>query len=124
MVAIYCAVEGCWGSKESKHTFPNPSKNMELFNKWVEFCRNKRLLEMIPDKIFKNSRICRLHFEATDFLANNRLKRSACPKIRASECSIAKARGQFETEGGIGEPAFLEETPQVPETAEIEIPQP
>ncbi|KAL1516160.1 hypothetical protein ABEB36_000079 [Hypothenemus hampei] len=81
LVAIYCAVEGCWASKESKHTFPNPPKNMELFKKWLQFCNNERLLEVTPDKIFRNSRVCRLHFEATDFMANNHLKRPAYPKI-------------------------------------------
>ncbi|KAK5646350.1 hypothetical protein RI129_004929 [Pyrocoelia pectoralis] len=79
MVAIYCAVENCWKSTASKHVFPNPAKNMALFKKWVKLCGNERLYDMTPNKIFTNCRVCRNHFEDTDFLANNRLNRGAYP---------------------------------------------
>ncbi|CAH0563112.1 unnamed protein product [Brassicogethes aeneus] len=79
MVAIYCAVQGCWGSKASKHVFPNPSKNMDLFKTWVELCGNKRLLEMNPNKVYSGCRVCSLHFTKECYLSNNRLTRTALP---------------------------------------------
>ncbi|KAF2887009.1 hypothetical protein ILUMI_19164, partial [Ignelater luminosus] len=79
MVGIYCAIEGCWGSKESKHRFPNPQKDMTLFNKWMTLCGNERLSEITPEKVYNNYRICKLHFTNEDFIANNKLNKQAYP---------------------------------------------
>ncbi|CAH0548844.1 unnamed protein product [Brassicogethes aeneus] len=96
MVAVYCAVNSCWGSKESKHSFPNPSKNLDLFNKWVKLCANKRLLEMTPQKIYTNCRVCAKHFTLKDFLRNNRLGRQAYPTLLLPDESGANnSNGDF-----------------------------
>ncbi|CAH0555046.1 unnamed protein product [Brassicogethes aeneus] len=86
MVGFYCAVDTCWGSTASKHTFPNPNKNNDLFNKWVTLCKNKRLMEMEPKKIYTNCRVCRLHFTEEDFERNNRLKRKTYPTKSLPGC--------------------------------------
>ncbi|KAF5275159.1 hypothetical protein FQA39_LY18663 [Lamprigera yunnana] len=81
MVGVYCAVEGCWGSKERKHHFPNPS-NLNLFNTWVELCSNKRLHEVTLGQVFNNNRVCSVHFTKSDFTTNNRLNRRGYPKLQ------------------------------------------
>lgn len=86
MVGIYCSVNYCWepyGGKAKKHRFPNPAKNLDLFNKWVLLCDNKRLREshMTPERIYKNCRICHKHFDENDFIANDILKNTALPHL-------------------------------------------
>lgn len=77
-----CSVNGCYKSFHSKHTFPNPSNNRIMFNKWVSLCGNRRLVvEMIPEKVYKNCRVCSLHFMAKDFGPNNILKKGALPSL-------------------------------------------
>ncbi|CAH0548845.1 unnamed protein product [Brassicogethes aeneus] len=81
MVAIHCVVKSCVRSKESKHSFPNPSKNLDLLNKWVMLCANKRLRVMTPQKIYTNCRVCSKHFNPKDFSRNKRLGRKAYPTL-------------------------------------------
>ncbi|KAF5273681.1 hypothetical protein FQA39_LY07371 [Lamprigera yunnana] len=79
MVGVYCAVEGCWDSKEWKHRFRNPS-NLNLFNTWVELCGNKRLLEVTLGQVLIT--VCSLHFTKSDFTTNNQLNRQGYPKLQ------------------------------------------
>lgn len=86
MVGIYCSVEGCWepyGGPTKKHRFPNPQKNLPLFNKWVKLCGSKRLREehMTPEKIYNNCRVCHKHFDENDFQGNDVLKHAAFPHL-------------------------------------------
>lgn len=89
MVGVYCSVNGCWepyGGTGKKHRFPNPAKNLDLFNKWVFLCDNKQLREshMTPERIYKNCRICHKHFDENDFIANDVLKNTAVPHLNLS----------------------------------------
>ncbi|KAI4463167.1 thap domain-containing protein 9 [Holotrichia oblita] len=81
MVGV-CVVKHCYGTKTSMHRFPNPEKDMEMFKKWVELCGSSELLNIAPTTIYKNRRICRVHFEDTDFGPNNHLLRTAYPKLQ------------------------------------------
>ncbi|CAH0547545.1 unnamed protein product [Brassicogethes aeneus] len=86
MVGTNCSVDGCWGSKEKKHRFPNPKKYMLLFKKWVALCQNKRLKEKSPEKVYNNCRVCSIHFETSDFGPNKTIKRTAFPKLNMPGC--------------------------------------
>ncbi|KAK5648631.1 hypothetical protein RI129_003523 [Pyrocoelia pectoralis] len=82
MPGIYCTVEGCWDSKESKHRFPNSNIYPELFRKWLDLCNKKALFDLPPNLVYSNYRVCRLHFAEEDFGRNNRLLKTAYPKLR------------------------------------------
>lgn len=83
MPSIYCSVNDCWKSGESKHRFPNPLTNKALFDKWVNLCGNKRLIsEMTPAKIYSNCRVCALHFLPEDFGPNRTLKKGVLPSVK------------------------------------------
>ncbi|KAL3278435.1 hypothetical protein HHI36_013756 [Cryptolaemus montrouzieri] len=75
----YCAVNGCWGLKERKHRFPNPKKDIQLFNRWVAICCNETLLEKTPEQVYSKSRVCNLHFFKSNFGVNNQLKKKVIP---------------------------------------------
>ncbi|KAL3278437.1 hypothetical protein HHI36_013758 [Cryptolaemus montrouzieri] len=81
MGGSYCAVNGCWGSKESKHRFPNPKNDIQLFQRWVAVCCNENLLRKTPEQVYNNSRVCKLHFLTSDFGPNNKLKKNSIPSL-------------------------------------------
>lgn len=93
MVGIYCAVKGCWtpsGGTESKHRFPNPVKNMELFNKWVAICNNDELKHMTHSEIYGKCRVCRKHFSDSDFIGNKLMKSHVYPTLNIPKVLLQK----------------------------------
>lgn len=60
------------------HAFPNPSTESDKFHTWVV---NAGLVGEDDDYIFRNRRICRLHFEETYHYPKNRLSKLAVPTL-------------------------------------------
>lgn len=60
------------------HAFPNPSTNYDKFHKWVI---NAGLVGEDDNYVFKNRRICRLHFEQIYHYPINRLNKLAVPTL-------------------------------------------
>ncbi|XP_072398747.1 uncharacterized protein [Diabrotica undecimpunctata] len=81
MGPIRCCVKTCWKSPESKHRFPNPRKQKNLFDKWVSVIGNPELLEKTPEKIYANNRVCSYHFAQCDFTLNHKLKQNVFPTV-------------------------------------------
>lgn len=82
MPSAPCSVNSCYKSIHSKHCFPNPGKDRHRFNKWVSLCGNRRLVaEMTPEKVYKNCRVCALHFMPNDFGPNKILKKGVLPSL-------------------------------------------
>lgn len=77
-----CAVFGCTPSKQdSRHCFPNPQKNKELFRKWISVVGNTKLFELSEEYVYSHFRICTKHFLQEDIGTNRTLKKTACPKL-------------------------------------------
>ena len=74
-----CAVPGCEDRKSSRHRFPNPVKDRERFNLWIEVLANPKLVQMDPTRVFDNFRVCHQHFTINDKSSNMFLKRTAIP---------------------------------------------
>ncbi|KAF5285978.1 hypothetical protein FQA39_LY16489 [Lamprigera yunnana] len=86
MPIIHCSIDGCVGRKEcSMHRFPDPRKNLDFFKKWIELCSNKNVVDMIPEKVYANRRVCNVHFKACDYVSNKVLKRTAYPSLNMPE---------------------------------------
>ncbi|KAF5304527.1 hypothetical protein FQA39_LY09578 [Lamprigera yunnana] len=86
MPIIHCSIDGCVGRKEcSMHRFPDPRKNLDFFKKWIELCSNKNVVDMIPEKVYANQRVCNVHFKACDYVSNKLLKRTAYPSLNMPE---------------------------------------
>ena len=89
MPAGPCSVYNCYKDGESKHRFPNPAKNKELFNKWVLLCGNKRLIsEMTPERIYDSCRVCSFHFLPEEIGLNRRLKKGVVPSLKLPSKSL------------------------------------
>lgn len=63
------------------HGFPNPNSDRQRFMKWVA---NAGLAGEDEIYIFKNRRICRLHFENIYHYPKNRLCRLSVPRLMLS----------------------------------------
>ncbi|KAF5291865.1 hypothetical protein FQA39_LY14202 [Lamprigera yunnana] len=86
MPIIHCSIDGCVGRKEcSMHRFPDPRKNLDFFKKWIELCSNKNVVDMIPEKVYANRRVCNVHFKGCDYVSNKLLKRTAYPSLNMPE---------------------------------------
>ncbi|KAI4467964.1 thap domain [Holotrichia oblita] len=60
----------------SRHCFPNPAKNMDMFKKWIKYCDNE-IRSLPPENVYQNRRVCRNHFTNDQFASNNRLLSTA-----------------------------------------------
>ena len=74
-----CAVPGCEDRKASRHRFPNPGKDIDRFQIWIQLISNEKLSEMDPMRVFNNFRVCHEHFTIDDKASNMYLQRTAIP---------------------------------------------
>ncbi|KAJ8979996.1 hypothetical protein NQ317_016659 [Molorchus minor] len=76
-----CSVMGCEDKFSSRHRFPNPANNLDLFQKWVLACGNEELINMPPEQIFRTKRVCHIHFKECDIGSNMLLNRGIVPSL-------------------------------------------
>lgn len=81
MVGAVCVVRGCYNRGISTHRFPNPAKDITMFNRWLNIIDSEELRNMTPMVVFNNRRVCRHHFADDQFGPNNKLLRTAYPKL-------------------------------------------
>ncbi|XP_069363898.1 uncharacterized protein [Maniola hyperantus] len=66
------------------HRFPSQEKFPERFKTWVTLCGGK--LETSADcHVYKDKRVCDIHFEAKDHNRNNRLNALAVPSLHLTD---------------------------------------
>lgn len=85
----YCSVAGCRDRESTRHCFPNPNRNKELFQKWLEACGNEMLLKMTPEQLHRTRRVCHLHFRVEDRSTNMYLKKDAYPVLNLPSVAAA-----------------------------------
>ncbi|KAL1489590.1 hypothetical protein ABEB36_013539 [Hypothenemus hampei] len=76
-----CSVLGCEDKISSRHRFPDPKINFELFQKWIVSTGNPELLKSDVEHIYRTKKICHRHFSQKHILSNNLLLKSAFPTI-------------------------------------------
>lgn len=76
-------MSGCFPNNlDSRHRFPDPKKNLELFLLWKQKIGNNSLKDKTDDKIYSNYRVCSKHFCQEDFGPNKKLRTyTASPKF-------------------------------------------
>ncbi|KAF9416634.1 hypothetical protein HW555_006064 [Spodoptera exigua] len=62
------------------HKFPDPEKELDRFNKWI-YAVGGNVLVIDPKSVFKNGRVCHLHFEPKFSTASKRLSKNAVPSL-------------------------------------------
>ncbi|KAI4463136.1 thap domain-containing protein 9 [Holotrichia oblita] len=86
-----CVIKKCFAVKYgSRHCFPNPAKNMEMFKKWIKYCDDE-IRSLPPENVYQNRRVCRNHFINDQFGSNNRLLSSAYPVLNIPMLSVPSA---------------------------------
>nr|XP_049704773.1 uncharacterized protein LOC126056285 [Helicoverpa armigera] len=91
-----CCIPSCassLGTGAVLHAFPNPSSESDKFHTWVV---NAGLAGEDDDYIFRNRRICRLHFEEIYYYPKNRLSKLAVPTLHLSGAPLAPASSRPE----------------------------
>ncbi|KAL1516307.1 hypothetical protein ABEB36_000226 [Hypothenemus hampei] len=76
-----CQVLDCEDTNSTRHRFPNPIKNWNLYQIWIKTTGNTKLLEIEPEKVYKNLRNCHRHFKNEDKSTNMYLKPNTCPSL-------------------------------------------
>nr|XP_049695764.1 uncharacterized protein LOC110383286 isoform X2 [Helicoverpa armigera] len=96
------------------HAFPNPSFESDKFHTWVV---NAGLVGEDEDYIFRNRRICRLHFEEIYHYPKNRLSKLAVPTLHLSDNKSVSRENQ-----GLQEavPSTVNEETDTSATAEVQ----
>ena len=76
---VPCYVPGCYGTKSSRHRFPNPTKDVNRFNQWMKVVANEKLFNMDVMQVYNTYRVCGNHFTIHDKSTNLSLKQTAIP---------------------------------------------
>lgn len=76
-----CDVRGCSDKSSPRHRFPNPHKNPERYQKWLDLVDNPVLKSKDPDLVFRSHRICHIHFKLEDRSTNWFLQKTAVPSL-------------------------------------------
>ncbi|XP_066155146.1 uncharacterized protein [Euwallacea fornicatus] len=76
-----CAVQGCSDIFSKKHRFPNPNRDIELFNIWLKQVGNPLLASKTRQQILGSYLVCDLHFSEVDRTPGTKrgLRRGAFP---------------------------------------------
>lgn len=90
-----CAVRGCANEDASRHCFPNPKKDMALFNTWAMACKNSTIYASQPDLVYRSYRVCHIHFKMSDTVGSCRLKKTAVPSLCLPEKMTHFSRGKY-----------------------------
>ncbi|XP_063899271.1 uncharacterized protein LOC110383286 isoform X3 [Helicoverpa armigera] len=96
------------------HAFPNPSFDSDKFHTWVV---NAGLVGEDGDHIFRNRRICRLHFEEIYHYPKNRLSKLAVPTLHLSDSQSVSRGNQGLQEAA---PSTVDEVLDTSVTAEVQ----
>ncbi|CAB3262160.1 unnamed protein product [Arctia plantaginis] len=83
MAATQCCVPNCNKTRTDNvilHVFPKPDRESERFDFWLEAIDGE-LSDLTRSFIFKNRRICHLHFEKQYFTRSKRLASNAIPTL-------------------------------------------
>ena len=79
-----CCVKHCKtrGSLDTK--FFNFPSSVDVCDKWIYACGNKKLKGLKPEELQKNVLVCENHFDDSDFVSSSRdeVKFGAIPKRR------------------------------------------
>lgn len=108
---MVCCVIGCpnhsrgnsrrgASEKTTFHMFPNPNHHQYRMQQWLDACNNPKIRHRDPMLVYKQYRMCRLHF-ATDCF------NGACKRLL--ETAIPTLRLNLETPKAKGSPAELRE---------------
>ncbi|KAI4458088.1 thap domain [Holotrichia oblita] len=76
-----CCVRGCEDKQSTRHRFPNPTKNTFLYNTCLTLAGNESLLTKNPEDVYKNHRVCHIHFRKEDISSNMYLKKDTFPSL-------------------------------------------
>ncbi|KAI4455675.1 thap-type zinc finger [Holotrichia oblita] len=76
-----CCVRGCEDKQSTRHRFPNPRKNTFLYNTWLTLAGNESLLTKNPEDVYKNHRVCYIHFRKEDISSNMYFKKDTFPSL-------------------------------------------
>ncbi|KAL1488525.1 hypothetical protein ABEB36_014990 [Hypothenemus hampei] len=91
-----CQVLHCEDTNSPRHRFPNPIKNWNLYQIWIKATGNTKLLEIEPEKVYKNMRICHRHFRNEDKSTNMYLKSNTCPSLYLPESEFTIILSDFQ----------------------------
>lgn len=82
MGLISCAVLGCDDKISTRHRFPKPKTNMELYNTWLAIIGNPVLFTLEPQVVYNNRRVCHRHFEEKYVnVGSTRIHKTAKPAL-------------------------------------------
>lgn len=76
----------------SFHVFPRPDKELYRFNEWIKACNNPEIDSKDPEKVYKQHRICRRHFDTDCFNGGcRRILETAVPTLFLAETFSGQA---------------------------------
>ncbi|XP_047039807.1 uncharacterized protein LOC124644475 isoform X7 [Helicoverpa zea] len=107
-------ISSCTNEGAVLHAFPNPSFESDKFHTWVV---KAGLAGEDSDHIFKNRRICRLHFEEIYYYPKNRLSKLAVPTLHLSDNQSVSRENQGLQEAA---PSTVNEELDTSATAEVQ----
>ena len=81
MVRRICAVVGCNDLDSHRHRFPNPAKNKDLFQRWIQLTGDVSLYSLSPSLVYSSCRVCHRHFRDEDRATNMYLKKGSVPML-------------------------------------------
>eukprot|EP00102_Acyrthosiphon_pisum_P027956 XP_016665166.1 PREDICTED: uncharacterized protein LOC107885909 [Acyrthosiphon pisum] len=86
--AYKCCVKGCSYKGGTSHRFPNPRKNLLMFQKWMEVIGNDDFKDMESSVIYEKCRVCSNHFSKENFSSGTKvINRNAFPHLHMTNQS-------------------------------------